>query len=68
MNKPMPRACSKNDLYRYFFELSTTDVRQTINKVVMDNRNVTEDVARKIKRLRRNEVVAVMTELGEDVG
>lgn len=59
------KAMSKGDLYKKLNGLSRDEVANEIYEVVMKNRLIDEQAAKKIHRLRKNEVREVLTNLGE---
>ena len=55
----------KKKIYDLFSKLSTSEVRSTMNEIIMNNRNISIEEARKVRILRKNEVKQVAIELGE---
>ena len=63
--KPLPCACNKQRLRDRLVELSRTEVNEKIYEVIMDNRKIDLEAAKRVVILRKNEVYRVMVELGE---
>lgn len=58
-------ATSKGRIYTYFNAISREDVKKAMLDVIVELRNITEDKAKNVKRLRSNEVTAVRKALGD---
>jgi len=66
--KEWPRACTKAELYRHLNALPRKTVFMEMIEAIMNNdkrRNITEEKAKKVRTLRKNEVKQVLINLGE---
>lgn len=60
-----PRACKKNYLLTKLRRISDKDIREEIYKTLKALRGITEDEAKRVHVLRKNEVKAVLVAFGE---
>lgn len=65
MTKPMPRACRKGELYKFLNGISTTSVRDRINIIISDSRNIPLEDAKKEKVCYKPEVEQCLVYFGE---
>lgn len=63
-NSNLPRACTKQVLYRYLKDIPEKEFRSIVNKIISQNRKLPFQIAKFKKNLRQNEVREVMEFFG----
>ena len=63
--KPMPRPCNKGMLIKHLYNFNEHTVRADINEVIAEKRKISLKLAKNVKRLYLNEVIAVLKKYRE---
>lgn len=60
----MPRAASKKELFQLLRPISKKEAQEEAWEVICNNRNIPLQKAKKVRRLRKNEVRQLLINLG----